>query len=411
MSPVDFTWFDLLKVTQAAALRALALGSMMALGVSGLFGCKGEAGSSAARPIPEVEVVEVTPQTVPDEPELIGQAEASSIVEIRPQVTGIIKQRFYPEGRDVRAGDRLYEIDPVPFKAAETSARARVAQAEARLVQAKQNRARVQPLLAEDAVSQKDVDDAFAEDLAAKAALEAAKGDLVKAKFDLDNTLIVAPIDGLIERTRSYQGRLVTAQTDLLTVIHQVDPMNVIVSAPESFLLKRRRDILSQRIQHPGIYSLTGTIIFVDGTIYPHHGKLDFADISLRSETGSRQARVVFPNPDRVLLPGQFVTVRFHGVSKPNAILIPQRAVQQGPKGAVVYVVGQGDKVELRDVKAADWEGDRWLIEEGLHAGEHVIVDGFSRVVPGAQVKVVPVSSAITDTAPSSAAPAEAKPK
>jgi len=411
MSPVDFTWFDLLKVTQAAAVRALALGSMMALGVSGLLGCKGEAGSSAARPIPEVEVVEVTPQTVPDEPELIGQAEASSIVEIRPQVTGIIKQRFYPEGRDVRAGDRLYEIDPVPFKAAETSARARVAQAEARLVQAKQNRARVQPLLAEDAVSQKDVDDAFAEDLAAKAALEAAKGDLVKAKFDLDNTLIVAPIDGLIERTRSYQGRLVTAQTDLLTVIHQVDPMNVIVSAPESFLLKRRRDILSQRIQHPGIYSLTGTIIFVDGTIYPHQGKLDFADISLRSETGSRQARVVFPNPERVLLPGQFVTVRFHGVSKPNAILIPQRAVQQGPKGAVVYVVGPGDKVELRDVKAADWEGDRWLIEEGLHAGEHVIVDGFSRVVPGAQVKVVPASVAITDTAPSSSVPAEAKPK
>lgn len=411
MSPVDFTWFDLLKVTQAAAVRALALGAMIASGVSGLVGCKGEAGSSAARPIPEVEVVEVTPQTVPDEPELIGQAEASSIVEIRPQVTGIIKQRFYPEGRDVRAGDRLYEIDPVPFKAAETSARARVAQAEARLVQAKQNRARVQPLLAEDAVSQKDVDDAFAEDLAAKAALEAAKGDLVKAKFDLDNTLIVAPIDGLIERTRSYQGRLVTAQTDLLTVIHQVDPMNVIVSAPESFLLKRRRDILSQRIQHPGIYSLTGTIIFVDGTIYPHQGKLDFADISLRSETGSRQARVVFPNPDRVLLPGQFVTVRFHGVSKPNAILIPQRAVQQGPKGAVVYVVGQGDKVELRDVKAADWEGDRWLIEEGLHAGEHVIVDGFSRVVPGAQVKAVPASVAITDTAPSSSAPAEAKPK
>lgn len=367
----------------------LAVGLLLVMGATGLFGCKGEAGSSAARPLPEVQTVEISPQTVPDEPEFIGQAEASSIVEIRPQVTGIIKQRFYPEGRDVKKGDRLYEIDPVPFKAAEISAKARVAQAEARLVQAKQNLARVQPLLAEDAVSQKDVDDAFAEDLAAKAALEAAKGDLVKAKFDLDNTLIVAPVDGLIERTRSYQGRLVTAQTDLLTVIHQVDPMNVIVSAPESFLLKRRRDILSQRIQHPGIYSLTGTIIFVDGTIYPHQGKLDFADISLRSETGSRQARVVFPNPDRVLLPGQFVTVRFHGVSKPNAILIPQRAVQQGPKGAVVYVVGEGDKVELRDVKASDWEGDRWLIEEGLHAGERVIVDGFSRVVPGAQVKVV----------------------
>jgi membrane fusion protein (multidrug efflux system) len=376
-------------------------GVLLVIGVFGLVGCKGEAGSSAPRPIPEVQIVDVTPQTVPDEPEFIGQAEASSIVEIRSQVTGIIKQRFFSEGRDVKQGDRLYEIDPVPFQAAFVSAKGRVAQAEARLVQAKQNLARVKPLLVEDAVSQKDVDDAVAEDLGARATLEAAKGDLVKAKFDVDNTLIAAPVNGLIERTRYYQGRLVTAQTDLLTVIHQVDPMYVIVSAPESFLLKRRRDTLSKRIQHPGIYHLTGTIIFVDGTTYQHDGVLDFADVGLRAETGSRQARVVFPNPDRILLPGQFVTVRFHGVSKPNAILVPQRAVQQGPKGAVVYVVGQGDQVEVRDVKATDWQGDRWLIEEGLHAGERVMVDGFQRVVPGAQVKPITDVSPVPATPPS----------
>ena len=386
--------------------RRLSLSSVLLMGVFGLLGCKGEAGSPVPRPIPEVQIVETTSQTVPDEPEFIGQAEASSIVEIRPQVTGIIKRRFFSEGRDVKQGDRLYEIDPVPFQAAFASAKGRVAQAEARVVQAKQDLARVKPLLVEDAVSQKDVDDAIAEDLAARAALEAARGDLVKAKFDLDNTLIVAPVDGLIERTRYYQGRLVTAQTDLLTVIHQVDPMYVIVSAPESFLLKRRRDTLSKRIQHPGIYKLTGTIIFVDGTTYAHDGVLDFADIGLRVETGSRQARVVFPNPDRILLPGQFVTVRFHGVSKPNAILVPQRAVQQGPKGAVVYVVSQGDQVEVRDVKATDWRGDQWLIEDGLRAGERVIVEGFQRVVPGAQVKPVTVVSTRSDT-PSSAAGVE----
>ncbi len=386
-------------------VRALFL----VIGVVDVFGCKGEVGSSAPRPISEVQVLEITAQTVPDEPEFIGQAEASSIVEIRPQVTGIIKHRFFSEGRDVKQGDRLYEIDPVPFQAAYASAKGRVAQAEARLVQAKQNLARVKPLLVEDAVSQKDVDDAIAEDLAARASLEAARGDLVKAKFDLDNTLIVAPVDGLIERTRYYQGRLVTAQTDLLTVIHQVDPMYVIVSAPESFLLKRRRDTLSKRIQHPGIYSLTGTIIFVDGTTYAHDGVLDFADIGLRVETGSRQARVVFPNPDRVLMPGQFVTVRFHGVSKPNAILVPQRAVQQGPKGAVVYVVGQGDHVEVRDVKATDWHGDQWLIEDGLHAGERVIVEGFQRLAPGAQVKPIAVASTKSDTPPSPAGGTEQK--
>ena len=389
--------------TEPVPMR-LVIAAVFVVGASSVFGCKGEAGSSAPRPIPEVQVVETFSQTVPDEPELIGQAEASSIVEIRPQVTGIIKQRFFPEGRDVKQGDRLYEIDPVPFRAAFVSAKGRVAQAEARVVQAKQDLARVKPLLVEDAVSQKDVDDAIAEDLAARAALEVARGDLVKAKFDLDNTLITAPVDGLIERTRYYQGRLVTAQTDLLTVIHQVDPMYVIVSAPESFLLKRRRDTLSKRIQHPGIYKLTGTIIFVDGTTYAHEGVLDFADIGLQVQTGSRQARVVFPNPDRVLLPGQFVTVRFHGVSKPNAILVPQRAVQQGPKGAVVYVVSQGDQVEVRDVKATDWQGDWWLIEEGLHAGEQVMVEGFQRVVPGAQVKPVTVASTTFNTPPSSAA-------
>jgi membrane fusion protein (multidrug efflux system) len=391
------------KVMNEMIRKRLTLGGVLLIGASALLGCKGEAGSSAPRPTPEVQVIETTSRTVPDEPEFIGQAEASSIVEIRPQVTGIIKQRFFSEGRDVKHGDRLYEIDPVPFQAAFASAKGRVAQAEARVVQAKQNLARVKPLLVEDAVSQKDVDDAIAEDLAARAALEAARGDLLKAKFDLDNTLIVAPVDGLIERTRYYQGRLVTAQTDLLTVIHQVDPMYVIVSAPESFLLKRRRDTLSKRIQHPGIYSLTGTAIFVDGTTYAHDGVLDFADIGLRAETGSRQARVVFPNPDRVLLPGQFVTVRFHGVSKPNAILVPQRAVQQGPKGAVVYVVGQGDQVEVRDVKATDWQGDQWLIEDGLRAGERVIVEGFQRLVPGAQVKPVTVASTKSDTPPTPA--------
>ncbi len=231
---------------------------LMGVGTPGLVSCKKEAASTPAPPIPQVEVVIVSPQTVSDEPEFIGQAEASRIVEIRPQVTGIIKQRYFREGGDVKKGDPLYQIDPVPFKAAEISAKGRVSQAEARLVQAQQNHARVKPLLEEQAVSQKDVDDAVAEQLAAKAALEGAKGDLVKAKFDLDNTNIVAPIDGLIERTRYYEGRLVTAQTDLLTIIHQVDPMYVIVSAPESFLLKRTTGHHRQADSAPGDLPIDG---------------------------------------------------------------------------------------------------------------------------------------------------------
>ncbi len=359
-----------------------------------LLSCKREAASNPTRPVPEVAVMTVTPQTVPDEPELIGQAEASRPVEIRSQVTGIIKQLFLPEGRDVQQGDRLYQIDPVPFQAALLSSKARVAQAEARVVQARQNLARVKPLLEEQAVSQKDVDDAVAEDLASKASLEAAKGDLVKAQFDMSNTLIIAPISGRIERTRYYEGRLVSAQTDLLTIIHQLDPMYVIVSAPENFLLKRRRERASKRVQGAGVYELRGVITFSDGSTYEHEGVLDLLEVGLRTTTGALDARVVFPNPDKTLLPGQFVKVRFLGAVRTAVILVPQRAVQQGANGTAVYVVGKDDKVELRPVQAAAWEGNQWVIEEGLLTGERVVVDGLQRIMPGATVKPVPFKAA-----------------
>lgn len=372
----------------SSTLASILCGS---LALALLAGCKQEAGSSLAPPISEVGIIVAGAQDVPDEPEFIGQAESSRPVEIRSQVTGILKQWFFKEGRDVKKGDRLYQIDPVPFHAAMLSAKAKVAQSEARLVQAKQNLARVKPLLAEQAVSTKDVDDAVAEELAAKAALEGAKAELVKAKFDLDNTLIVAPIDGMIERTRIYEGRLVSAQTDLLTLIHQVDPMYVIVSAPESFLLKRRRDSDAKRIQHPGVYHLRGVLTFVDGTTYGQEGVLDLLDVGLKTDTGSRQARVVFPNPDRVLLPGQFVRVRFKGTLKTGAILVPQRAVQQGAKGSIVFVVGNEDKVEMREIQATSWQGTQWIVEEGLQVGDRVIVEGLHKIAPGAQVKPVPV--------------------
>jgi membrane fusion protein (multidrug efflux system) len=369
------------------------LGLLVCLGLAGAPGCQQEAGAPPPQPVPQVEVITVSLQTVNDEPEFIGQTESSRPVEIRSQVTGIIKERFFQEGRDVKKGAKLYEIDPVPFRAAALSAKAKVSQAEARLVQAKQNLARVKPLLAEQAVAQKDVDDAVAEELAAKAALEGAKADLIKAEFDLSNTKIVAPIDGLIERTRVYEGRLVAAQTDLLTVIHQVDPIFVIASAPESWLLQRNRELAEKKVQRPDLYQLRGVIIFADGSTYPHEGKLDFADVSMKTETGSRQGRFVYPNPDRRVLPGQFVKIRVLGYVRPNAILIPQRAVQQGPRGPVVFIVGDGEKVEIRDIQASEWRGSQWLIEKGLQGGERVIVEGFPRIAPGVPVKAVPASN------------------
>lgn len=377
---------------------------------TGWLGCQQETVSTPARPIPEVPVVTVSPRTMPDEPEFIGQTEASRPVEIRSQVTGILKERFFAEGRDVTQGDRLYQIDPIPFKAAVSSANAKVAQAEARLVQAKQNLARVKPLLAEQAVSQKDVDDAVAEELGAKATLEGARGDLMKATFDLDNTLITAPISGRIERSRFYEGRLISAQTDLLTIIHQLNPMYVNASAPETFVLKRLRERAAKRIQGASLYELRGVITFADGSTYPHEGVLDLLEVGVRSATGTRDFRVTFPNPDSVLFPGQFVKVRMLGAVRTGVILVPQSAVQQGPKGPIVFVVGADEKVELREVVATSWRGSQWSIEDGLREGERVIVEGLHLIAPGAPVKAVPYT--YKGVAPAAAGqPADAKPE
>ena len=386
---------DLTSAQAANRIRFLLTWTLLAcLVATSLTACKQDAGSAPAPQMPQVEVVTAVTTTVPDEPEFIGQAEASRPVEIRSQVTGLIKAVLYQEGRDVKKGDRLYQIDPVPFQGAAASARAKIAQAEAKVVQAKQDLARVKPLLNEQAVSQKDVDDAVAEELSSKAALQGAKADLIKTQFDLDNTLITAPIDGLIERTRYYEGRLVSAQTDLLTMVHRVDPMYVVVSIPESFLLKRRRDIEAKRIEHPGVYQLRGEVVLLDGSTYPHEGMLDLMEPGLRTETGARVVRITIPNPKRELLPGQFVKVKFKGDVKPNVVLIPQRAVLQGPQGPFVYIVGPDEHVEIRPVQASVWVGDQWLIDQGIKAGERVVVNGLMKIGPGAPVKAVPLGEA-----------------
>lgn len=359
-----------------------------------LIGCNKQNASLPAPPAPEVTVITVTNQTIPDEPEFIGHTESSRPVEIRSQVTGIIKTRFFAEGRDVKKGDRLYQIDPVRLEAAVLSAKANVAQSEARLVQASQNLDRIKPLMAEQAVSQKNLDDAVAEHLAVKASLDGAKAELAKAQFDLDNTLIMAPISGRIERSRVFEGRLISAQSDLLTIIHQLDPMYMYASMPETFILKRLREGATRRIQGATLYELKGVITFSDGNSYMHEGVLDFIEVGIRSTTGTRDFRVTFPNPDKVLFPGQFVKVRITGAVRNDVIMVPQRAVQQGSKGPVVYVVGAGDKVEIRNVHATSWQGDQWLIEEGLQGGERVVVDGIQSIVPGALVKPVTFGNA-----------------
>lgn len=385
-------WPMMLAPKDGAAIIRMSTGLLLTL----LAGCS-EKAPAPPPPIPQVEVITVATQTVPDEPEFIGQTEAFRPVEIRSQVTGIIKKVFFTEGRNVKKDDRLYLIDPVPFRAIYLSGKARVAQAQAQLVQAEQDLARVKPLLEEQAVSRKNVDDAVAAVLGTRAALEAAQSDLVKAKFDLDNTLITAPVNGRIGRSHFYEGRLVSAQTNLLTTIDQLDPMYVNVSVPESYLLRRRRELAEHKVERPDIFQLRGVMTFSDGSVYPEEGILDFADVTLRSETGMLQARFMFPNPEggyspgqSYFYPGQFVKIRIKGYIRTDAMLIPQRAVQQGPKGSFVYVIDAEDKAELRPIHASMWRGNEWLIEDGLHTGERVVVEGFHRVRPGIQVSTIP---------------------
>nr|WP_245727582.1 efflux RND transporter periplasmic adaptor subunit [Nitrosovibrio tenuis] len=370
-----------------------------------LAGCSEKAPQGPAQPIPQVKVITVTTQTIADEPEFIGRTEAFRPVEIRPQVTGIIQKIFFTEGRNIGNGDKLYLIDPVPFRAAYLNAKARVAQAQTRVVQTEQDLARVKPLLEAQAVSRKNVDDAVAETLAAKATLEAAESDLVKAKFDLDNTLITAPVSGRIGRSHFYEGQLVSAQTTLLVTIDQLDPMYVNVNVPESYLLRRRRELAEHKVERPDIFQLRGVMTFSDGSVYPEEGILDFADVTLRPETGMLQARFTFPNPEArfspgqsYFYPGQFVKIRLKGYIRRDAILVPQRAVQQGPKGSFVYVIDNDSKVELRPIQASAWRGNEWLIESGLRSGERIVVEGFSRIQPGTQVNAVQYQSEETSS-------------
>lgn len=396
---------------------SLVLIGSYVLALVGLSACQPEGGPAPAPPPPQVTVMTVVAKTIPDEVEFIGQTVSFRPVEIRSQVTGIIKKVLFAEGRDVRKGEKLYLIDPVPFRASAASAKGRVGQALARLAQARAELARVMPLLAERAVSQKNVDDAMAEKLLAEAALVTAKGDWEKAKFDLRNTLIVAPVAGRPERSRLYEGRLVSAQTDLLTSIHQMDPMYVNIQIPESYILRRQRELAARRVERPDLFQLRGMMIMADGTTYPHEGTLDVAGVRFRSETGSLEARFKFPNtrqrmfpgdrddrPLYSLFPGQFVKIRVRGYMRTGAILIPQRAVQQSPKGLFVYVVDGERTVGLRPVTASAWHGQEWLIEEGLHPGDRVVLEGFHRIRPGMRVtpvpsRPVPPSSDATDSA------------
>lgn len=362
--------------------------------------CSRGADQAAFTPPPaEVTVVAVEPRDVALPYEHTARVEGSREVEIRARVSGILLRRAYDEGRPVKKGQLLFEIDPAPYRAEVQTARALVAEAEARRARAEREAARLEPLLAERAVSRKAYDDAVSESEQARAFELAARARLERAEVDLSYTRVTAPIAGLSSRAVHSEGSLVEPGDDgLLTRISQVEPIWVRFSVPDKTLLELRRGIADGRIVSAAPSELEVEIVLADGSLHPERGRVNFADSRIDAATGAVDLRAELPNAGGELVPGQFVRVRLLGVTRPGAIVVPQRAVLQGQQGKFVYVVVAGDTVELRPVEVGGWVGDDWIVESGLAAGDRVVVDGTSKVRPGAQVTVAAAPAAAPES-------------
>ena len=339
-------------------------------------------------------MVTVTPRKVADQVELVGEVQAYRTVQVRAQVSGVITERPFREGSQVRPNDVLYRIEPITYAADYQAALAQAADAEARLANAETNANRLRPLLADNAVSKQDVDNAESAVKQAQAAVNAAHAAVDRARKSLNETVVRAEIAGRVGRAQLDVGTRVTGPADVLTTVDVLDPIYVSFRPSAEQQLVWRRDPETRRAVAPG-GSARVRVAFSDGTAFPTAGRIGYVDPVVDPATGTQEYRAEFANPDHVLLPGQFVRVSVVGLVRDSAIVIPQRAVQQQLGRQSVYVVGKGDTVAAREVKGAGWTGEGWLIESGLKPGDRVVVDGVQKIGPGLVVKPV----ALADTA------------
>ncbi len=367
------------------AVLAVLTGSLM------LTGCK-PTQASGKPPLPEVAVVVVQVRPTEITVELPGRTAPYLVADVRPQVSGIIQKRLFDEGGDVKAGDVLYQIDPAMYQAACDSAQAALAKAEAQLRPLLSRAARYKELIVIKAVSQQDYDDVVANCDQAKAEIESCKAAVETARINLAYTRVTAPAAGRIGRSSVTVGALVTAnQPTALATIQQLNPIYVDVPQSTTELLGLKRRIEAGRLNHDAASQNQVKLLLEDGTAYPTEGTLQFRDVSVDPTTGSVIIRMVFPNPDGILLPGMFVrAVVKEGVNE-QAILIPQQAVSRDPKGTpAALIVNASGKVEQRTLSLDRAIGDRWLVSTGLTPGDQVIVEGMQKVRPGVEVKATP---------------------
>jgi membrane fusion protein, multidrug efflux system len=336
----------------------------------------------------EVSVVVAEPRTLPVTFEYVGQTAGSREVEVRARVAGIILKRNFDEGKPVREGQSLYSIDPEAYEAAVARAEADVNAAQARYEQARRNAARLKPLYAEKAVSQKENDDAVSAEEIGAADVKAARARLTEAKLNLSYTKVEAPVSGVASKSLRSEGSLVGGPETLLTTVMQVDPMWVNFGIPDNEQAQLTKELQAGRIEMPKGGTFDVALRLADGTVYERTGKLNFSDVRVSPTTGTRDARAELPNPKGQLRPGEFVRVILRGAVRPHAITVPQRAVLEGPQGKFVYVVSDKGQAEPRPVEAGQWTGADWVITSGLKGGEKVITDGVMKIGPGAPVRV-----------------------
>ncbi|AJK48465.1 efflux RND transporter periplasmic adaptor subunit [Burkholderia plantarii] len=391
---VERVSYRILPVAAAAALLAAC----------------GKQDAAPPPPAPEVGVVTVQPQAVPVITELPGRTNAFLMAQVRARVDGIVLRREFTEGSDVKAGQRLYKIDPAPYLATLNSAKATLARAQANLVSTNAQAARYKVLVAANAVSKQDYDNAVASAGQAAADVASGKAAVDTAQINLGYTDVLSPISGRVGISQVTPGAYVQASAaTLMSTVQQLDPMYVDLTQSSLDGLKLRQDIQSGRVKTAGPNAAKVSLILEDGRTYSTEGKLQFTDVTVDQTTGSVTIRAIFPNPNRVLLPGMFVRARIEEGVNDNAFLVPQIGVQHDPKGQpTALVVGQDNKVATHVLKTTGTYGQDWIVEGGLQAGDRVIVQGVAKVQPGMTVKPVAAQLPADPNAASDAGAAQA---
>ncbi len=334
----------------------------------------------------QVTVVTLKPKAVTLTRELPGRTSAFLVAEVRPQVDGIVKQRLYTEGSVVKAGQPLYQLDDAAYRADHASAEAALARARATLGTARVNAKRSAELVAINAISRQEDENATAALKQAEADVAAAQAAVARSSVTLGYARITAPIGGRIGKSSVTQGALVTAnQQAPLATVQQLDPIFVDLTQSSAELLALRQSLRKGGVESAA--DLPVTILLEDGTRHAHDGKLEFVDVTVDPTTGSYLLRVVVPNPDHVLLPGMYVRAVVGRAVRQDALLVPQRGVARDPKGhTTAMLVNMEGKVEARAIEVSQAVGDQWLVEGGLVAGDRVIVAGLQKIRPGAPV-------------------------